>query len=491
MSGLFTRAGAYVDGAWTAGPPATLPVHNPATATPCGAVAAGGAPDAERALAAAARAAGAWRALSLDARAGHILAYRDVLVSHRDEIVALLVAETGKLDANAAYDFDMLVDCLPFHVEEARRLRGCVFPSPDGKHLSYTRYTPCGVVVCVLTWNFPLLNLGYKLGPLLAAGCTTVLKPSEMTPLATARCVELLSEVADPPFPPGVVNLVNGTGVDLVEPLCASPIPRVLTTIGSTAMGRYLIQYSCATTVKRFSLELGGDAPVLVFADCDLDAAVDDVVGLKFANAGQICVAPNRCYVAASVYEAFLRKAAAKIAAIVLGAGDAEAQSGEGVSVCQPVVSEQSLARLLGFVEDAKANGGRVLAGGKRAEGLPGYFLEPTLIADASPAMRCSCEEMFGPILAVRSWDAAAGEDPFALANDTDLGLAAYVYTKSLDTALRAELELECGNICINGAHYSIELPHGGLKQSGNGKDISHLALLEYMDVKRITMKRG
>merc|ERR1719230_2035759 len=255
----------------------------------------------------------------------------------------------------------MLVNCLSFHVEEVRRCRSSVIPSPDNTALTHTRYTPVGVVVCVLTWNFPLLNLAYKLGPILATGCTCVIKPSEQTPLATSMAVSLLSECG---FPAGVVNVVNGTGLSLLEPLCNSKIPRLLTTIGSTVMGRRMIGYS-TSTVKRFSLELGGDAPVLVFKDADLDAAVADIVGLKFANAGQICVSPNRVYVEKEVYEEFLEKAVAKAKSYVFGSGADHAGKDE---VMQPTVSKESLARLLKLVEDARSKGGRVMAGGKQEE---------------------------------------------------------------------------------------------------------------------------
>ena len=389
----------------------------------------------------------------------------------------------GKVTDNAMYDFTMLVDCLSYHVEEARRSYGAVIPSPNGGALTYTKHVPVGVVVCVLTWNFPLLNLGYKLGPILASGCTCVVKPSEMTPVATSRVVSLLAEAG---VPAGVVNLVNGTGVDLLETLCASKIPRLLTTIGSTRMGKWMIQYS-PSTVKRFSLELGGDAPVLVFADSDLDKAVKDICGLKFANGGQICVSPNRVFVEQSVYDAFLAQCEVIVAGYSYGSGD-DKEEGKA-EVLQPVVSEQSLERLLKMVEDAAAAGGRVVAGGKRVD-RPGYFMQPTVIADAKDGMACQADEIFGPILAVRPFPDGDVDGALRMANDTEFGLSGYVYTKNLDTMLKAENELMCGNVLINGAHYSIEIPHGGLKQSGYGKDISHLALRDYYDVKRVTLTR-
>ena len=285
-------------------------------------------------------------------------------------------------------------------------------------------------------------------------------------------------------MPAGVLNLVNGEGIALVEPLCASKVPRLLTCIGSTTMGRRMIGYS-ATNVKRFSMELGGDAPILVFADADVEAAVADIVGLKFANGGQICVSPNRVMVERRVYDTFVSQAAAKAKAYALGSGGDHAGRED---VLQPVATEESLARLLALVTDATAKGGRLLCGGGRVEGRPGYWMQPTVIADATDEMECQAGEIFGPILAVRPFDSE--DEAFRLANDSEWGLSGYVYTSSLATAMRAEEELLCGNVCVNGVHYSIELPHGGLKQSGYGKDISHLCLRDYYDIRRITMKR-
>merc|ERR1712151_577882 len=307
-------------------------------------------------------------------------------------------------------------------------------------------------------------------------------KPSEFTPLATCLALSLLSEVS---FPAGVVNVVNGTGLDVIEPLCSSRIPRLVTTIGSTTMGRRMIGYS-APSIKRFSLELGGDAPVLVFADADIDAAIAAIVDLKFANAGQICVSPNRVFVHESVYEDFLARVVAKANEYVFGSGD-DHNDRENVKVLQPVVSEASLDRLLALIEDAKGKGGRIMCGGAR-ENRQGFFLQPTIIADCNDSMKCQEEEIFGPILPVRSF--GDEDNVFALANDSEYGLSSYVFTKSLDVMLRAEQELMTGNVCINGVHYSIELPHGGVKQSGYGKDISHLSLRDYLDIRRITIKR-
>jgi len=474
-----TFKGAFINNEWTGGV-AEHNVNNPSDGSVCGSVSDCGADDAHNALNAALDASSGWGSMSIADREKCIQKYADNLKAHKKEIMALLVAETGKLNGNADYDFQMLIDCLQYHVEEVKRCYGAVFPSPDNSTLSYTRNVPVGVVVAVLTWNFPLLNLGYKLGPILATGCTCVIKPSEMTPLATSLCVSLVEGTG---IPKGVINLVNGTGLSLIEPLCSSTIPRLLTTIGSTVMGKRMIKLG-ATSIKRFSLELGGDAPVIVTADADLEAAVGDICGLKFANGGQICVSPNRVLVERSVYEKFLELAVANAKTYTLGSGDADKDGG---NVLQPVVSEPSLKRLLNLVTDAQEQGARCLVGGDRGDCV-GYFLNPTILADMTDAMKCQSEEIFGPILAVRPFDTV--DEAIKIANNSEYGLSAYVYTKSLDTMLRAENEIMCGNVCINGVHYSIELPHGGLKQSGNGKDISHLSLRDYYDTRRISVKR-
>jgi len=476
--------GALIDGKWSgkSSNGKDIAVINPGNGEPIGSVSACDKKEADLALVAAERAFPAWSKLGIDGRSKHILAFRETLVAHKKRIVDLLIQETGKVRGNAEYDFTMLTDCLQFHVEQVRRNNSTVFPSPDDSTLSYTRYSPVGVVVCVLTWNFPLLNLGYKLGPILASGCTCVIKPSEHTPLATSMALGLLEECG---FPPGVVNVVNGTGLDLLHPLCSSKIPRLLTTIGSTRMGRRMIENS-HSSIKRFSMELGGDAPVLIFSDVpDLQAVINDMVGLKYANAGQICVSPNRVYVQKEIYEDVVRLCKAKAGEYVYGTGDDHAPKEE---VMQPMVSKDAVDRMASLVKDATDKGARIVHGGKAMTSQAGFYFEPTVLADVNDDMECQKGEIFGPILPLRSFSSV--EEALQLANQSEYGLSAYIYTGSLSTALRAEQEIQCGNICINGAHYSIELPHGGLKQSGYGKDLTDLALRDYYDIKRVTFKR-
>ena len=456
--------------------PESFEVYNPATGKIIGTAATAEAADVVRALEAAEAAALEYSSLSINERKRHIDALVAKLEANAESIIDLLILETGKTREVATYDFTMLVDCLRYYIEEVKRNYGETIPDYDGGHLNFLSYQPVGVVAGLLTWNFPLLNLGYKLGPALATGCTSVFKISQHTPLASMRVAELINEVG---FPKGTVNLLCGAGKVVSDAMASSRIPRLLTMIGSTFAGKKLVEQS-PTSLKRFSLEAGGDAPVLILADADLDAAVADVVSLKLANAGQICVAPNRVYVHADLLDAFVEKAA-----ILMQSYRFLNDSGDGPEL-SPLVSEQALERMLNFCQ-AESHRGTVVTGGKQAN-RKGYFLEPTLIKDVPRDSNLICDEIFGPILPVISFDES--DDVYALANDTEYGLSAYVYTQSLKEALEAERQLAFGNILINEAHYSLQLPHGGLKQSGFGKDVSRHALADYYDIKRISIKR-
>lgn len=454
----------------------TIDVFNPASEEPIATVAAASEADVNRALESAETAARTYGAFSINERKVLIDALIEKLKASETEIVDLLILETGKTHEIASYDFNMLVDCLGYYIEEVKRHYGKTIPDYDGGHLNYLSYQAIGVVGGVLTWNFPLLNLGYKLGPALASGCASVMKISDRTPVASMRVAEIIQEVG---FPAGTVNFLCGIGRVVIPAMAQSPIPRMLTMIGSTLAGKKMIEAS-PTTVKRFSLELGGDAPVIVFADADLEAAVADVVGLKLANAGQICVAPNRVFVHESIYEAFIEKAKALMESYrYLG------DPGEGPEL-SPLCAEASLNQMLEYCK-SENHGGTIVTGGERPD-RPGYFLKPTLIKDVDRNSKLTCEEIFGPIMPVMPFN--DDEDIFEAANDTVYGLSAYVYTEHLKHALEAEKRLLFGNILINEAFYSLQLPHGGLKQSGFGKDVSHLALEDYYDIKRISIKR-
>jgi len=455
----------------------TFPVINPETEEVIAEAPEVDAVSVEQALTAANDAFATWSQMPLSERQPIILKYVDLLEQNRDAIIDLLVAETGKPIDNAEYDFGMLTTCLRFFCEEAARVRQEIIPDPDGKFLNYTLRQPLGVVVGYLAWNFPLLNLGYKLGPVLAAGCTAVIKPSRLTPLATLACAELLIEAG---LPAGVVNVISGTDYSVTQPLLESPIPAMFTMIGSTSAGVDAMKSAC-TNVKHFSVELGGNAPVVVYDDADIEAAAASIVGLKFANTGQVCVSPNRCFVHEKVYETFLEAAAKNAAGITLGAGRGEGQR------MGPMLTAKDRDRVLELVTAAKQDGAKIVCGGKIPdEPAKGYFMEPTILRDVRQTMRLSCDEIFGPVLPVIPFD--DDDDEIAMANDTEYGLAAYVYTTNLSRGLRAASGIEAGSVCVNEVHYAIQLPHGGVKQSGVGKDCSHYSIEEYLTLKRVSV---
>ncbi len=419
-----------------------------------------------------------WSAMSLAERREPILNYAALLEKNSTEIIDLLISETGKPLDNAQYDFGMLVDCLRFFLEEAARLDQPIIRDANGKFLNYMLRQPLGVVVGYLAWNFPLLNLGYKLGPVLAAGCTAIIKPSQLTPLASLKCAELSLEAG---IPAGVINMITGNDYSITEPLLTSHKTAMFTMIGSTKAGVGAM-HTASTNIKHYSVELGGNAPVIVYDDADIKKAAADIVGLKFANAGQVCVSPNRCFVHERIYEEFLAEAKKQAANFVLGSGHDKGQ------LMGPMISDKDRKRVLEMVKKAQEKGAKLICGGKAAE-RKGYFMEPTILCDVDRKMPLSCDEIFGPVLPVLPF--SDKDDEIALANDTDLGLAAYAYTENLTRALKAAEKIQAGSVCINRVHYDLTLPHGGLKQSGIGKDCSHYSLEEYLTLKRISIFMG
>jgi acyl-CoA reductase-like NAD-dependent aldehyde dehydrogenase len=450
-------------------------VINPATGEPCGNIALADATMAKAALIAAENASKTYSKLSINQRAALIGQLKKLLLEHQTPIVELLIAETGKTTGIAEYDFNMLVDCLDYFIEEVKRKNETIIPDYDGNGFHYLKHSPVGVVAAFLAWNFPLLNLGYKLGPILATGNCSIIKPAQLTPLSTAYVGELIQQCD---FPDGTVNILLGSAAELSKTICSSPIPRLLTMIGSTPAGLQMVADS-TTSIKRFSLELGGNAPVIVFEDADIDSAVNQLVDLKFSNAGQICVAPNRIFIHEKIYDKFISKITNLVTSYRNGSGD------DSGNILSPVISERSLERLISLVDKAVADGAKLITGGKRAD-RKGFFLEPTLLVDATTEMALFTEEIFGPIIALMPFNDDI--DIFEVANDTDAGLSAYVFTDNRHHITTAQERLQYGNILINKVVYSIQLPHGGLKQSGFGKDISHLTLDDLYDIKRISI---
>ncbi|MCK5802649.1 MAG: aldehyde dehydrogenase family protein [Lentisphaeria bacterium] len=468
----------YVDGALVDGD-CTMTVENPATGQHCGEVGAYTPEIIDSALLAARNAFPKWAATPLQKRVEWMKRLADALDLRREEIIGILVEETGKPLDNAEYDFGMLTECLRFFAEEMKRLRGEIIPDRTGEYTHQLIHHPVGVVVGFLAWNFPLLNVGYKIGPVLAAGCTCIIKPSRTTPLATALVGEVMHDIG---FPAGVVNIVLGEDRRVAEALVRSDIPAVVTMIGSTEAGCKLVAAS-ATSIKHFSLELGGNAPVIVYPDFDPVLAAERTVGLKLANSGQVCVSPNRCFVHRDVLEVFLAKGKELMSAYHFGAGKGPEP------LMGPVMVESHLRELLKSVQRAQEQGATLLHGGGRvsADICPvGHYMEPTLMLCDRGIELCR-NEIFGPILPVIPFD--DGDDVIGWANDCRHGLASYVFTDSLERANACAERLEYGSICINDPYYSVELPHGGLKQSGIGKDCSHLSLEEYLDVKRVTTR--
>lgn len=456
-------------------------VENPATETTCGRYTAYTPDIIDRALAEAKAAFGVWSRTPLAERIEWMTRLADALEARREEIIDLLIQETGKPRDNAEYDYDMLPQCLRFFAEEIQRLRGEVLPDRSGQYVHQLIRHPVGVVVGFLAWNFPLLNAGYKLGPILASGCTCILKPSRTTPLATALVAEIMHDID---FPKGVVNIVLGADRQVASRLLTSEIPAMVTMIGSTEAGRELIRTS-ATSIKRYSLELGGNAPVIVYPDFDPALAAQRIVDLKLANSGQVCVSPNRCFVHRKVLDAFVASAVEAMRAYHFGAGSGPTPR------MGPIMTRTHLEELLEKVRAAERAGAQIVYGGKRVPRSicpAGHYMEPTLVLCDRSLDLCR-KEIFGPILPVIPFD--DGDDIIAWANDSEYGLASYVFTNDLEKANACAERLEYGSICINEPFYSVELPHGGLKQSGIGKDCSHLSLEEYFSVKRVTIRRA
>lgn len=444
----------------------SIEVINPATGEVCGQVPEADDEALQASLKAAAQGFKVWSNTVPGERKKTILRYADLLDKDRDRIINLLISETGKPRDNAEYDFGMLTTCLRFFVEEFERLDQPVLHDPDGRFLHYILRQPLGVAVGMLAWNFPLLNVGYKLGPALAAGCSVIVKPSHLTPIASLEAVYLAKEAG---IPDGVINMITSSDHEVTKALLQSAIPEMVTMIGSTRGGLEVMRSAC-TSIKHFSVELGGNSPVVVYPDADIRDAAHKVVDLKFANCGQVCVSPNRCFVHESVYDEFVQFAKERAAEVKMG----------------PLISEKARQATLAVVKAAVADGAEIVCGGNAVPGK-GFFMQPTILKHVSTKMKVSCEEIFGPVLPIIKYTDA--DDEIALANDTEAGLAAYVFTTNLARGLRAARGIQAGSVCVNEVHYSVQLPHGGLKQSGVGKDCSRYSLAEYLTLKRVTVQ--
>ncbi len=455
---------------------ATHAVVCPATEEVIATIAWAGPADAEAALMAADRAFKTWSKTPVKQRVEVMHRLRGLVARDAEKLREAVMFEHGKTWEQAEEDVTSLLNSLAFYAEEILRLRGEIIPDAEGTHEHKLIHEPLGVVVAYLAWNFPLLNLAFKLGPALAAGCTIIVKPSSATPISALMVGELCAEAG---VPAGVVNILVGPNDPVANLLSGSTIPRLLTLIGSTDTGRRIIAQG-NTSIKRHSMELGGNSPALVFADADLEKAAFLISLLKFSNSGQICVTPNRVLVEHSIFDRFAAMIVAHARQVRLGHGrDSGATMG-------PLVSSAARARIESWVNEAVAQGATVLHGGQRPAGFAaGWYYEPTVLTNVKPSMRVCCDEIFGPVITLLPFRDEA--DALAQANATDAGLSSFVFSRDHARILRLSAALEFGEVMVNGVKYHIDLPHGGIKQSGIGHDCSHLALHDYLTVKRIT----
>lgn len=465
----------YIDGALV-GAEAMHDVISPATGEVVGTVAWGGADEANTALLAARAAAASWDAIGIAGRATYMRSLRQSVIAAEDELRQAVVAETGKTWEHSEDDFRLLVDALAFYADAVSDIEPTPLADAAGTHTHELRRRPIGVVVAFTAWNFPLLNIAYKLGPAMAAGCPIVIKPSARTPLAASVLARLCAEVD---LPAGAVNIIWGDDQAIGDALSSSTIPALVTLIGSTETGRHVMK-TASTSIKRLSFELGGNAPAIVLPDADLDVAADIIGTLKFANAGQVCVTPNRVLVHADVADDLTERLVARARATRVGSGPV------GSVDMGPLIGESAVDRVLGLVQEATTQGARVLTGGGRPEDMPTRaYLEPTVVADVAADMSLSREEIFGPVVAIQRFTDV--DEAIARANDTDAGLSSFVFGSDAAAIARIVDALDFGEVHVNGVKYAIELPHGGMKQSGVGFDCSILALDDYLVTQRVS----
>jgi len=471
---LQTRA--FVNGEWiAAGSARSFAVHDPADGTLLAEVADCGAAETERAIAAANAAWPAWRALTAKQRGQMMLRWFQLLQANSEDLARLVTAEGGKPLAEARGEVAYGASFVEWFAEEGKRTYGETIPSPAADKRLVVIKQPIGVCAAITPWNFPLAMITRKVAPALAAGCTVIIKPAEQTPL-TALALAWLAQEAG--FPPGVFNVLTGSAEQapaIGGALTASPIVRKLSFTGSTEVGR-LLMAQCAPTIKKISLELGGNAPLIVFDDADLDAAVDGALAAKYRNTGQTCVCANRLLIQAGIYEAFATRLAARVAELKVGPG-----AEDGV-VQGPLIDTNALAKVEAHVADAVAKGARVLTGGA-PHGRGGTFYQPTVLADVTPAMRVAREETFGPVAPLFRF--GTEDEAVAMANDTEYGLAAYFFSRDVGRCLRVGEALEYGMIGINTGLMSNEVaPFGGVKQSGIGREGSRHGIEDYLEIK-------
>lgn len=472
----------YINGQLVDGKGRMMDIINPANEEVITTIQCADASQAEEALVVARDAFKTWSKTSLNERRAWVKKLLKAIEDNKDELLDVLVLETGKPYDQTPPDYNMLTDSLTYFMEEAGRITGESIQDENAPTETYhfCEKRPLGVVVCHLAWNFPLLNIGYKLGPILASGCTCVMKPSSYTPLSAMVLGKIMHDID---FPAGVVNFLAGPSSDISGVLNASPIPRKITLIGSSKTGVELMKQA-ATSIKTFSLELGGNGAAIILPDGDLHASAGYIAGLKHFNCGQVCTNINRAYVHADVYDAFVEECLEYNKGVVIGSG---MEPGCNMG---PMITKADQQRMLDLVADAVSKGAKVVCGGKVPENrTKGYYFEPTILTEVTEDMRVCREEIFGPILPVIRFTDL--DKTLELANDTEYGLTSYFYTKDLALAFKGAEALEAGTVFVNVApkgDVGMPYPHSGMKNSGVGFDRSKYAMEEYYVTKHICL---
>jgi succinate-semialdehyde dehydrogenase / glutarate-semialdehyde dehydrogenase len=471
-AGTLLRENLYIDGEWIDGEAAPIDVRNPASGELIASVASASGSQVEQAVAAAQRAFGEWSRLLARERASILRRWYELIVEHADELGLIVTAEQGKPLAEARGEVVYGASFIEWFAEECKRAYGDVVPTNAQGRRTVVIKQPIGVCAAITPWNFPSAMILRKAGPALAAGCTMVLKPASETPLSALALAELAERAG---IPAGVFNVVHGPAQEVGAVLTSHPDVRALTFTGSTAVGK-LLAAQCASTVKRVLLELGGNAPLIVFDDADIELAIAGAMASKFRNAGQTCVCANRIMVQAGIHDAFVERLKAETAALTVGDGlDPDVTQG-------PLITEAAIQKVERHVSDAISRGAQVELGGKR-DARGGTFYEPTVLTGATSEMLLASEETFGPLAAVFKF--TTEEQALALANDTESGLSAYFFTRDLGRAWRLGEALEYGVVGINTGLISSEAaPFGGVKESGLGREGSRHGLDDYLELK-------
>jgi len=470
---LFRQA-CYVDGAWVEpqSSPTAIEVDNPATREVIGVVPRLGRAETRQAIDAAARAFPAWRRKTAKERAVVLRRWFDLMMANQEDLTRLMTTEQGKPLSESRGEVGYAAAFLEWFGEEAKRVYGDTIPAHQADKRIVVTKEPIGVVACITPWNFPLAMITRKAAPAIAAGCTVVLKPASQTPFSALALAELAERAG---VPKGVFNVITGSATEIGAELTSNPIVRKLSFTGSTETGKVLMA-QCASTIKKLSLELGGNAPFIVFDDADLDAAVEGAIQSKYRNTGQTCVCANRLLVQGSVHDAFVAKLASAVRKLKVAPGLEEGAT-QG-----PLIDDKAVEKVEAHITDATSKGATVLVGGRR-DPRGGRFFEPTILTGVTPAMVVAREETFGPVAPVFRFERDA--DAIALANDTEFGLAAYFYGRDIGRVWRVAEALEYGIVGINTGLISTEVaPFGGVKESGIGREGSKYGIEEFVEVK-------